>query len=1058
MTNTQRFKAILLLASACAFSLPTFAGTVDTADFCVTETEMQLDIRLSALDPDVFDIIFQISPDAGTFTAAARESLSVNFDMHTGAITRQEPIVRTNGEPETDRWVDGPIENFTIVATGDGFAQLSGSVLLGNDKLLPGGTIKSIGLRDPDTVVQGPHTITACAAPPPPEVVPVVTVPREGRRVKIDGVLSRYEWSYDNFNTRETGTFDDTQSGWLSLPNGHMLFRYDRTRLYVLVDILDDNFDDPLHQGGSDNISLLFDVDGNGQVTEGVDVRYQLEAITGNLRYQTFASPTNQLEFNPPATSTFSARAEGFDCFTQDQSLFPTLPIQVPFSITCNRHRVWELAIDRREIGAGSLNPTIHMGIEIKSGVPAIESRLPTDISQLNNYIELLISGERELTTEPVLLPEPLMTANFSQGVTSFQETVLRVAGKSAGVSIMPIDSTGNQKYRVALHGQHMGRDLPGSPLLTKVKSSLIDEQIFDNWARLPETWLIEGANLQAQTYDHGRNALPIVLSEFVKTETPTYWIIPTKLSKVGNAFVPNNSDIYSEQQFVNRTFPVAQVDWVIRPEITLSAVDSPGLKSELNSIYTGVSLSWTYGLISTGSAPFVLPDMILAATTVGLCSGKREADCKKAGGSSWPVFSNGTGRIAWAKVTIAGHSTIAHEINHNLDVSSNGTWGRHVPGNCGALGSDSQWPYQNDKINNYGLKIFNTYVRSIKFDSKDFMGYCLGTKWTSPYRWNSMLNDIFIIPAAVASLKVGQSTAVPMDVLYVSGSLNTLGGGNLEPLILQPGTVVEPKVTGQYTLRELACDDSILTEISFAAFFEDIEGGALDEMQFSYQLAKADGICALQLLHNDQLLAERRVTANAPTVEIITPAGGTHWDGLSTISWTANDADDDPMQYMVFYSPDDGMTWVYLAGPISDTQLQIDSSLLQGSISAQVRVVATDGFNTSVMDTVDPFSVEASGPRTLITSHHDLQKVVIGQPLLLEGVGYDAMGQTLGGDAYRWFIDGEFAGIGSELPTELELGEYLIEFFAVGADDLTGSDSIHLLVVPEEIFINDFE
>jgi len=192
--------------------------------------------------------------------------------------------------------------------------------------------------------------------------------------------------------------------------------------------------------------------------------------------------------------------------------------------------------------------------------------------------------------------------------------------------------------------------------------------------------------------------------------------------------------------------------------------------------------------------------------------------------------------------------------------------------------------------------------------------------------------------------------------------------------------------------------------------------------------------------------------------VEITAPAGGVHWDGMSTIRWTANDADGDSMQYMVFYSPDGGLTWVYLAGPINDTQLQVDSSTLPGSTTAQVRVIATDGFNTSVMDTVDPFSVEASGPRTLITSHNDLQKVVIDQPVLLEGVGYDAMGQALGGDSYRWFIDGEFAGISSELSTELELGEHLIEFFAVGADDLTGSDSIHLLVVPEEIFTNNFE
>jgi hypothetical protein len=925
--------------------------------------------------------------------------------------------------------------------------------------LLPDGTIKSVGVRDGVTAVHGPYTITACEQTPP-EVIPVVSILKVRlSNLRIDGVLASNEWEYQAFHSRKLDR-NDAQQGWLDLPNGHVLFRYDRVRLYVMVNILNDNFDDPPDQGGLDNVSLLFDVDGDGQVTQGVDVRYRLDANTGNLLYQTFATPTNKLEFQAPAASTFSSRAKGFDCFTHDQSLFPSIPIEPPFSINCNRHRVWEFAIDRREIGADTIGAEIRMGIAIQSGSPVIDTQIPTDISVLSNYAKLKLWGDQESFLEIELVAEPLLEVSFTQGLESTSETIPVIRGKSAALRVMPIDATGDQIYRVAVYGQYQGKDLAGSPIIDTVRSSHFDSQPFltvGTFIPIPDKWVLEGAIYQANTYEHSRKSLIIDLSGGVDSESPTYWLIPMVLPNVQGSVAPTAFNIKVQQKFVEDAFPVKNIDWVLRSEKTSQSTNSSELITELRKLYAGITLSWTFGLINSGVPPFALPDMIVGITNLRLCNGAVSPDCNKIGGSSSPTWwSSGLGRVAWG--FDQRDSTLAHEMGHNLDRSATGSYGRHTPFGCGTRGTDPQWPYSNSEINAYGARIKNTWVKWINSNSPDFMAYCAGFRWISPYRWNHLSNEVFNAPTPVASLTTGQSATTLTDVVYISGSVGALGGGSLEPLVLQPGIVAEPMVSGQYTLRQLACDDTVLSETSFAATFEGIEGGTLNEMQFSFRLARSTDACALQLLHNDQLLAERRTSTNPPTVEITAPAGGVHWDGMSTISWTANDADGDSMQYMVFYSPDGGLTWVYLAGPISDTQLQIDSSILQGSTSAQVRVVATDGFNTSVMDTVDPFSVEASGPRTLITSHHNLQKVVVGQPVLLEGVGYDAMGQTLGGDAYRWFIDGEFEGISSELSTELELGVHLIEFFAVGADDLTGSDSIHLLVVPEEIFIDNFE
>ncbi len=1052
------YRAILAVLVG-LISMPALAGTVDSGKFCVTDTEMQFDVEITSVNVDTFDVFFGVTAEGSVYVAPV-EVLGVNFDPVTGEVTRSEKKVSTYEVPEFDRWVDGPVEDFTIESLGNRQWRLFGTVALGTDKLLPGDKINMASMREfsPSvTAYGGPYTLTSCESTPPPEPPAVIKLKR-GHYMAIDGELSSGEWPYQEFFDRQIDE-DGVQAGWLDLSSGHVMFRADQHRLYVAVDILDDNVDDPLHEGGMDAVWLLFDVDGDGQVSEGVDVRYRLDVNTGNLLRETFATPSNGLSFNPALASTFSARASGFDCFTQDLSLFPTIPIQPPFSLSCNRHRVWEFAIDRGEIGAGTYNSVIHMAIAVQSGTPALIEQVPSDLGALGQYLKLELRDGYPFELLG-LFPAPQMAVSFTQGIESYAEDIPVIRNKPAAIRLSPIDGDGGKKYKVALYGQVNGVDLPGSPLMRTAYSTYFEDQPlaeYGNLTRLPDAWVIEGGSYQAVTYDHGKKSLPLTISNLASTRKPTYWIYPTKLSKIGGGSETNNSEIRDPMRFVDLSFPVSEVDWVVQPRITSVSVDSPSLKTELQEMYDGVLLAWVFGLIVTGSQSFAMPDMILSATSVGLCSGKRKADCKKAGGSSTPVRNNGHGRVAWGNVFL-GDSIFAHEIDHNLDRSSNGTWGRHVPFGCDAPGSDSQWPYTNDAINGFHTKILKTQAMRGGLNDRDFMTYCGGGKWISPYRWKAMLANVFEIPSQGALFTTGQATTVTTEVIYLSGTVGASGGGSLNSLIIQPGTMNEPAIAGQFLLRQLACDDITLSEIGFAGFFEDVEGGALEEMYFSFRLPKAGAVCSVQLLDGEQLLAERRISANPPTVDITAPAGGTHWDGMSTISWTANDDDGDSMQYMVFYSPDGGLTWVYLAGPISDTQLQVDSSILEGSTTAQVRVVATDGFNTSVQDTADPFSVEASGPRTYILSHQDLQKVVINQPLLLQGAGYRGQGSLVNGDAYRWFIDGEFAGIGEELTAALDLGEHEVELFVVGEDDLAGSDSVRLVVVPDEVFRNDFE
>ncbi len=134
----------------------------------------------------------------------------------------------------------------------------------------------------------------------PPEII----APWADARPEIDGFLAAGEWE---------------DAARFNFPGGFMAFMHGYDRLYVLIDVIGDNGDDPFTDGGGDQFWLHFDIDENGATSPGTDLRYRLESGTGNLRLQT-ACDGCPGGFNPLEAMTYSARGEGFGCFFEDRS------------------------------------------------------------------------------------------------------------------------------------------------------------------------------------------------------------------------------------------------------------------------------------------------------------------------------------------------------------------------------------------------------------------------------------------------------------------------------------------------------------------------------------------------------------------------------------------------------------------------------------------------------------------------------------------------------------------------------------------------------------------
>jgi hypothetical protein len=196
--------------------------------------------------------------------------------------------------------------------------------------------------------------------------------------------------------------------------------------------------------------------------------------------------------------------------------------------------------------------------------------------------------------------------------------------------------------------------------------------------------------------------------------------------------------------------------------------------------------------------------------------------------------------------------------------------------------------------------------------------------------------------------------------------------------------------------------------------------------------------------------LASRLVSTNAPTVTVLSPNGGEVFTDTAIVSWTATDADLDPLIYVLQYSADDGTSWQAVAVGITGTTVYtLDLSLLPGSDQGRMRVIASDGVNTG-MDTSDgTFHVARKAPRAHILSPASGSSLLSEQTLILVGEGTDVENGVLPDSALNWqsSLSGTL-GTGRMLAvTGLAPGTHVITLTVMDGDGNIATASINTLV-----------
>lgn len=341
---------------------------------------------------------------------------------------------------------------------------------------------------------------------------------------------------------------------------------------------------------------------------------------------------------------------------------------------------------------------------------------------------------------------------------------------------------------------------------------------------------------------------------------------------------------------------------------------------------------------------------------------------------------------------------------------------------------------------------------------------------WISPYVWNKLLKKKPSLQWSNCSSNSTQAKesfpgtdATPpgrprpnadlQPAILVSGRVRQDGNGELDVLYRisseGPFPVSDPDAGYCLDFRTIAgfLLDSHCFDLSFAA----PESGAhLDVDSFSFALPYQPEIGRIVLRQGLRVLAQRAASPHAPELTVIAPEGGAVIRGTTTISWTVTDEDGDALQSAVLYSPDGGESWFPIAFDIEGTDLVVDSRGWAGGERAQIRVLATDGFNTAVAESA-LFQVPRKAPRVWISAPANRALIHPLEAVVLEGHADDLEEGVLGGMSLTWASDRQGSlGHGAQLilpGLTLEPGVHEITLTATDSDGQVGTAGVTLLV-----------
>jgi len=272
-------------------------------------------------------------------------------------------------------------------------------------------------------------------------------------------------------------------------------------------------------------------------------------------------------------------------------------------------------------------------------------------------------------------------------------------------------------------------------------------------------------------------------------------------------------------------------------------------------------------------------------------------------------------------------------------------------------------------------------------------------------------------------------------NVLRVEGRIHANGTVTLWPAWVKSGLADVKSEEGDYTLQLVASSGEVLYSTRFG------ETGL--DFPFALRIPLTPGVAKIEILSGGEIVAEASRSTHPPTVQfsqLQEPTGST-----LQVQWRAEDVDNDPLTYRLFYTCEGGRFWIPVAGGPAKTTYDLDLSQLPGGDSCTLKVMVTDGFNTAYAVS-GAFSVPGKPPMAAILTEGTTY--LEGETVFLDSAAYDLEDGFLQGDSLRWFSDKQgFLANGDHIEVVLSLGQHVITLEARDSSGMATNSTIVVTV-----------
>jgi ligand-binding sensor domain-containing protein len=327
--------------------------------------------------------------------------------------------------------------------------------------------------------------------------------------------------------------------------------------------------------------------------------------------------------------------------------------------------------------------------------------------------------------------------------------------------------------------------------------------------------------------------------------------------------------------------------------------------------------------------------------------------------------------------------------------------------------------------------------------------GGCPG--YSSPAAFNSPI--VFAGPAAASEVtrtlrlggQIDANGPVTITISYVG-----VNDGDVTPQDLSGDHHLIVRDAGNAVLHDqvFALEESALSPHDRTVAHGSAAGEVNPHALFQLRVPFPHNAAQAELVHGGNVLWSKSVSANAPTVSVTAPNGGTfNAANPLNVTWTAGDVDGDALQFGLEYSADNGATWTTIAPYITGNGIQWTPGYITATNTARVRVRASDGFNTAFA-TSNAFVLTAQAPKAVILSPDEGAVFAEGEYAELQGLSLTNEGMDAG--AFLWQVNGATVGATRTVTTPLTAIGVNTITLQVTANALNGSRSITVTVVPD--------